>query len=65
MAERIRAAVATAVTVLPDGTPLHVTISIGLAPLVKGATLDAAMSEADKALYAAKHQGRNKVVAAA
>ncbi len=65
VAERIRAAVAAAVTMLPDGTPLHVTISIGLAPLAKGATLDAAMSEADKALYAAKHQGRNKVVAAA
>ena len=65
VAERIRAAVAAAVTVLPDGSPLHVTISIGVASLVQGASLDAAISDADKALYAAKHQGRNKVVAAA
>ena len=64
VAERIRAAVAATVTVLPDGGTLQVTISIGLAPLTKGATLDAAMSEADKALYVAKHQGRNQVVAA-
>ena len=64
VAERIRAAVAAAVTVLPDGTPLHVTISIGLAPLARGASMDAAMSEADKALYVAKHQGRNQVMAA-
>ena len=64
VAERIRAAVAAAVTVLPDGSPLHVTISIGLAPLARGASMDAAMSEADKALYVAKHQGRNQVMAA-
>ena len=64
VAERIRTAVAAAVTMLPDGCPLHATISIGVAPLVAGATLDAAMSDADKALYAAKHHGRNQVVAA-
>lgn len=65
VAERIRAAVAAAITPLPDGGQLQVTISIGVASLTAGATLDAAMSDADKALYAAKHQGRNKVVAAA
>jgi diguanylate cyclase (GGDEF)-like protein/PAS domain S-box-containing protein len=64
VAERLRAAVAAAVTPLPDGGQLQVTISIGVASLMAGASLDAAMSEADKALYAAKHQGRNKVVAA-
>ena len=64
VAERIRAAVAAAITPLPDGGQLQVTISIGLAPLVQGASMDAAMSEADKALYVAKHQGRNQVMAA-
>lgn len=65
VAERIRAAVAAAATPLPDGTALHVTMSIGVASLALGATLDAAMSDADRALYQAKHQGRNQVVAAA
>jgi len=65
VAERIRAAVACAPTMLPDGTALHVTMSIGVANLAFGATLDAAMSDADRALYQAKHQGRNRVVAAA
>lgn len=64
VAERIRAAVAAAPTRLPDGTDLHVTMSIGVATLAPGATLDAAMSDADRALYQAKHQGRNQVVAA-
>ncbi|WP_171898907.1 GGDEF domain-containing protein [Janthinobacterium psychrotolerans] len=64
VAERIRAAVAATPTPLPDGTALHVTMSIGVASLALGATLDAAMSEADRALYQAKHQGRNQVVAA-
>jgi diguanylate cyclase (GGDEF)-like protein/PAS domain S-box-containing protein len=65
VAERIRAAVAAAVTPLPDGSQLQVTISIGVASLSAGASLDAAMSDADKALYIAKHQGRNQVIAAA
>ena len=64
VAERIRAAVAATPTLLPDGTALHVTMSIGVAMLAPGATLDAAMSDADRALYEAKHQGRNQVVAA-
>lgn len=64
VAERMRAAVAAAPTLLPDGTALHVTMSIGVAMLTPGATLDAAMSDADRALYQAKHQGRNQVVAA-
>ena len=64
VAERIRAAVAAAPTPLPDGTALHVTMSIGVASLALGATLDAAMSDADRALYQAKHQGRNRVIAA-
>ncbi|KAB8043966.1 diguanylate cyclase [Janthinobacterium aquaticum] len=64
VAERIRAAIANTPTLLPDGTPLQVTMSIGVAALPPGVTLDAAMSEADKALYAAKHQGRNQVASA-
>ncbi|WP_317201186.1 sensor domain-containing diguanylate cyclase [Janthinobacterium sp.] len=64
IAERVRRAVAATVTTAPDGAPLHVTISIGLAPLAPGGSFDAALSEADKALYRAKHAGRDRVVAA-
>ena len=58
LAERIRSAVAT--TEFPNRP---VTISIGVATLSaeisEGSLLTAA---ADRALYAAKHQGRNQVV---
>lgn len=64
IAERVRRAVAATSSVTPDGTPLSVTISIGLAPLAPGASFDGALSEADRALYRAKRQGRDQVVAA-
>jgi PleD family two-component response regulator len=41
----------------------HCTVSIGLAR-VQGGDLDAALSRADTALYAAKAMGRNRVEAA-
>jgi diguanylate cyclase (GGDEF)-like protein len=40
---------------------LQVTGSFGVAQLESGETLDAAVRRADAALYAAKHQGRNRV----
>jgi two-component system, cell cycle response regulator len=59
-AERIRAAIAAArIEPLPDG----VTASFGVAELAAGEQGAAFMRRVDKALYEAKHAGRNCVVA--
>jgi two-component system cell cycle response regulator len=68
LAEKIRDRVQGTLVPLDDGTPVHVTVSIGLASLddlvgpgaerVTGRDLIAA---ADRSLYAAKHAGRNRV----
>ena len=51
-------------TIAVDGTPLSVTISIGVAEHAPGLTVDQVLKQADIALYAAKTGGRNRVVAA-
>jgi diguanylate cyclase (GGDEF)-like protein/PAS domain S-box-containing protein len=48
-----------------EGLPLGVTISCGLAGSRSGESMDALINRADKALYAAKHAGRNLVRMAA
>lgn len=59
-AERIRAAIAAArIEPMPD----RVTASFGVAELAKGEQGDAFMRRVDKALYEAKHTGRNCVIA--
>ena len=59
-AERIRAATAAIrVQPMPDG----VTASFGVAKLAAGEDGDAFMLRIDRALYEAKHSGRNRVVA--
>ena len=60
LANRLRAAVED----LHLGSlPAPITISIGISQLLAGeTTLDAALSRADQALYAAKRSGRNRVV---
>lgn len=63
LAERLRAAIAHHPVQLPD-TALPVTISIGVAVTDAAEGADAAIARADKALYAAKHGGRNRVVLA-
>ena len=58
--ERLHRAVMDAVPVTPSGSAIpHPTISIGLAALQEGQSGAALIAEADKALYRAKHNGRN------
>lgn len=60
IAERLRASVASTTTSFDDGKQLPpVTISLGIAQMKPGQTLDSLISSADNALYRAKAQGRN------
>lgn len=59
-AERVRRAVAEASFPSPAGD-LTVTVSIGIAGARPPFTLEAAVANADKALYTAKSRGRNRV----
>lgn len=62
VAERMRASVAQS----PAGAEgLAFTVSLGVASLGAGESLDALLSRADAALYQAKKEGRNRVVEAA
>ncbi|NJB67710.1 diguanylate cyclase (GGDEF)-like protein [Desulfobaculum xiamenense] len=62
-AERIRAAVANHAMHSPKG-PFHITVSIGVAQYKgNGESLDELLSRADSALYEAKGEGRDRVVA--
>ncbi len=63
VAERLRLAIAALRLPLPDGE-LVFTTSIGVAAVTPGQPLEQALKAADEALYAAKHGGRNRVVAA-
>ena len=65
VAERIRQQFEMS-TVVVAGTPVKATVSLGIASTeVFGYDLDMLMRRADMAVYAAKHQGRNRVVVAA
>ncbi len=62
-AERLRRAVAFTPMVRPDGVELpNVTLSIGVAEHQPSAAVIELLAQADRALYAAKHAGRNQVV---
>jgi two-component system cell cycle response regulator len=62
VAERLCAQVAEASIPLPDGTPLSVTVSIGVATSQSSEEMaDELLGRADAALYTAKNAGRNCV----
>lgn len=59
VAERVRKAIEHRPIDLPDGGFLRVTASIGIATRQPGDTVEILLDRADKALYQAKHEGRN------
>lgn len=65
VAERIRQAVERTLFILPDGTSIHITVSLGLATYPETIENTAEMlPQADEALYQAKRTGRNRVCVA-
>lgn len=60
IAERLRRNVEDHVFRLPDGTDLHITISVGCATY-PDVMLEQLLEKADQALYQAKESGRNRV----
>jgi diguanylate cyclase (GGDEF)-like protein len=62
-AERFRRLIADSRFLMPpEGHPVWITISIGIAGHRTGDTLDDVIRHADLAMYAAKNGGRNQVV---
>lgn len=67
IAERLRAAIETIeFSLSPGGPSIRLTASMGISSNMTGAeTPEQMLKQADTALYKAKHEGRNRVVAAA
>ncbi len=63
IAERLRAGVSRWEFAADKDTKLRLTVSVGLTQFRKGEDLEQLLARVDKALYAAKHGGRNLVVA--
>jgi len=61
VADRVRQAIAEASVRLPQGGSVGVTASIGVATYSPDDDVDAVLSRADRALYAAKRSGRDRV----
>jgi two-component system cell cycle response regulator len=65
VADRLRAALEALPISEPSGQILTVTASFGVAALEAGETLEQIVDRADRAMYAAKSAGRNRVLSAA
>ena len=63
--ERLRQQIADTDIALKDGTIVRVTASFGVAPLSATQPVETSMDEADRALFCAKADGRNRVCRAA
>jgi diguanylate cyclase (GGDEF)-like protein len=63
VAEKIRTAMASR-DFVGEGVTWPVTVSLGVAQFNSGETEDSLVGRADKALYQAKAEGRNRIVAA-
>jgi diguanylate cyclase (GGDEF)-like protein len=63
VAERIRSRIAATPIDLPEGL-LDVTISMGVAMVQTEEAVNSLVDRADRALYNAKHNGRNQVALA-
>ena len=61
LAERIRAHLERTTLLTPDGVPIVITASFGVAAYDVGASLDSLVAAADSALYEAKRAGKNRV----
>lgn len=63
LAERVRTAVEKHTFILPNGTEIHLTVSLGVSTYNVEMTTDSEqlIKQADKNLYHAKQSGRNKV----
>jgi diguanylate cyclase (GGDEF)-like protein len=59
---RLRKALAATPVEVDGGIKIAVTVSVGLAEMAADATVGEVIDRADEALYAAKRQGRNRVV---
>ncbi len=64
-ADRLRESIAATSMRLPDGSPLNLHVSGGIAQWQPGLRLVDLIRHADQALYCAKDQGRNQIVVSA
>ena len=64
LAERARRALEERTILSPDGTRIHVTVSLGVAAFPEAAVGEGLVAAADGALYEAKRTGKNRVVRA-
>ena len=65
LAERARTAFERRTILAPNGTPIDVTVSLGVAAFPEAADTDTLVAAADGALYEAKRAGKNRVKTAA
>jgi diguanylate cyclase (GGDEF)-like protein len=65
LAERARTAFERRTILAPNGTPIDVTVSLGVASFPEAADADTLVAAADGALYEAKRAGKNRVKTAA